>query len=50
MLEAKATDASVLQKKAFKQIFQAISKRNGLQKIFLGDLQNFNDSKNNVVL
>ena len=30
MLEAKVTDASVLQKKAFKQIFQAISKRNGL--------------------
>ena len=43
--------ANVLQKKkeVFKQIFQAISK-NDLTKIFSGDLQNFNDSKNSVVL
>ena len=36
-------------KRFFKQIFLAISKKS-LQKHFSGDLQNFNDSKNSVVL
>ena len=37
-------------KNVFKQIFQAISKKKGLQKFFSGDLQNFNDLKNSTVL
>ena len=37
-------------KNVFKQIFQAISKKKGLQNFFSGDLQNFNDLKNSTVL
>ena len=51
MLETKDTGASVLQKKVFKNFFQAFSKKNfsgdlqkkGLEKNFSGYLQNFND-------
>ena len=37
-------------KKVFKIFFQAISKKNGLEKNFSADLQNFNHSKNSAVL
>ena len=56
MLEAKDKGASVLQKKkfqviskkkVFKQIFQANSKKKGVQKMFSGDLQNFNRRQGN---
>ena len=47
----KNTGASVLQKKSLqKNVFQAISKKKGIQKFFSGDLQNFNNSKNTAVL
>ena len=51
MFDAKDTDANILQKKrVFKNFFQAISKDEGLQKNFSGDLQNFNYSKTIAVL
>ena len=37
-------------KNVFKNFFSAISKKNGLEKHFLADLQNFNHLKNNAVL
>ena len=54
MLEAKAKDQGYKRKcsrkKVFKIFFQVISKKNGLEKIFSVDLQNFNHSKNSAVL
>ena len=46
----KDTNVNVLQKKVFKNFFQAISNKNGLEKIFSTDLQNFNHSKNTTLL
>ena len=47
----KDTNASVfLRKKVLKFFFRSISKKNGLEKHFPADLQNFNHSKNNAVL
>ena len=37
-------------KKGLKIFFSSISKKNGLEKHFLADLQNFNHSKNSAVL
>ena len=53
--EAKAKDLGhkrkrFPKKKVFKNFFSAISKKNGLEKHFLADLQNFNHSKNSAVL
>ena len=56
MLEAKANDQGhkckcFPEKKGLKQFFWSISKKkNGLEKHFLADLQNFNHSKNSAVL
>ena len=53
MLDAKAkdTNASVfLRKRSSKIFFRRSPKRNGLEKHFSADLQNFNHSKNSVVL
>ena len=49
----KNTSASVLKKKkkrSSKKIFQAISRKKRLPKIFSGNLQNLNNSKNSAVL
>ena len=46
----KDTNTSVLKKKVFKNFFQAISKKNGLEKKISADLQIFNHSKNSAVL
>ena len=50
----KDTNASVLQKKkkekVLQKFFQAISTKNGLEKRFSADLQNFNHSKTSAVL
>ena len=47
----KDTNASVfLRKKVLKFFFRSISEKNGIEKHFLADLQNFNHSKNNAVL
>ena len=47
----KDTNASAfLRKKVLKFFFRSISKKNGLEKHFPADLQNFNHSKNNTVL
>ena len=55
MLEAKAKDQGhkckcFPEKKGLKIFFRSISKKNGLEKHFPADLQNFNHSKNNAVL
>ena len=47
----KDTNACVfLRKKVLKNFFWSISKKNGLEKHFSADLQNFNYSKNSTVL
>ena len=55
MLEAKAKDYGhkckcFPKKKGLKIFFPSISKKNGLEKYFSADLQNFNQSKNSAVL
>ena len=47
----KDTNAGVfLKRKVLKIFFRSISKKNGLEKHFSADLQNFNHSKNSAVL
>ena len=47
----KNTNASIfLRRNVFKKIFPSNSKKNGLEKHFSADLQNFNRSKNSAVL
>ena len=53
MLEAKAKDHEhkckcFPKKKGLKIFFPSISKKNGLEKYFSADLQNFNQSKNSA--
>ena len=52
MLEAKTkdTDVSVLQKKVCEIFFSGDLQKNGLEKYFLADQQNFNHSKNSAFL
>ena len=53
MLEVKTKDTNVsafLRKKVLKIFFRSFSKKNGLEKHFSADLQNFNHSKNSAVL
>ena len=55
MLEAKAKDQGQKckcfpKKKGLKNFFRRSQKKNGLEKHFSADLQNFNHSKNSAVL